>query len=165
MSLHFEFTLTLDLKPETPQQVIDTLAYMTRSEEYEFSDPPSHPWFESDDEWRETLQADPEATHLPGNQWTVFRQAYRYTQHGVDQYRWTLSFRREMLDDEFYEDWWQLADWLARWSETQGFVGYYREEFNRSPTLIYFLDGQAAIVEVTAEPVPLSAGSDAGETE
>src|SRR5438067_9770120 len=118
---------------------------MTRSEEFDFDDPPSYPWFEAG-EWREILQTDPEATHMPGNQWAVFRRAYRFTQYGVDQYRWTLSFRCEMSDDPFYEDWWEFAHWLACWSDTQGFVGYYREEFERSPTLIYFLDGKVHIV-------------------
>jgi hypothetical protein len=47
MSVHYEFATACDLKPDTPQQIIDTLAYMARTHDYEFHNPPAHPLFQS----------------------------------------------------------------------------------------------------------------------
>jgi hypothetical protein len=67
----------------------------------------------------------------------------RYSQHGRDHYRRTLSFRRLLHDDtEFNELWWYFLYWIAPFVETVGFVGYYRETFSLHPVTIYLKGGQ-----------------------
>jgi hypothetical protein len=53
-----------------------------------------------------------------------------------------------MLDDTFYEDWWSLASWLAPFSATEGFVGFYREEYGAKPTLLHFRAGQLEVEDL-----------------
>ena len=151
MSLHFDFAIACDLKPDTPQQVIKTLAYMTRTEDYPFDSPPDHPFFEGD-EWRETLRTEPDGTYCPGDLGRSFRRAYRYDRLGVHHYRYTLSFRCYMKDDEFYDMAWPLIDWLAQHSETEGYVGYIRETLDWQPTLLYFKHGTFYIHKVSETP-------------
>ena len=157
MSLHFDFALACDLKPNTSQQIVDTLAYMTRSSDYRFDDPPKHPYFSDDpyDSWRTMLQITPKDTHLAGEVGAILRRVHRYPYAATDQYRYTFSFRRFMLDDEFYQVWWNFSQWLAPYSETQGFVGYYREELALQPTLLYFRSGEVYLHEVTQPPYSL----------
>ncbi len=157
MSLHFDLAIACDLKPDTPQQVINTLQYMTRTEDYDFHDPPAHEFFtRPGPDWRLILQI-PHGTMpygFPGVAGSSFRRVYHHTQFGVDVYRHTLSFRREMLDDSFY-DWWPFAEWLALYSESSGCVGYYRATYDWQPTLIYFRDGRVYTCEVTQRPVEI----------
>jgi len=154
MSLHFDFAIACDLKPDTPQQILDTLSYMTRAEEYAFSSPPNHPFFEGDS-WRDILRAKSEQTYLPGDLIGSFRKAHRY-EVGSEKLHWyTICFRCYLIDDVFYEMWWLLAEWLLLHSETEGYVGYYREEYSSHPTLIYFKDNAVCIHEMTGTPVPI----------
>lgn len=157
MSLHFDFALACYLKPDTPQEVLDTLQYMTRSEDYEFGDPPDHPFFKGE-YWSNMLQIRTGTAHFPGEFGSIFRRTYRYTQADADVYRYTLSFRCHMLEEEFHEKWWAFAQWIAPYSETVGCVGYYREEFDWQPTLIYFRDGKVYVCEVTQTPLDIQDG-------
>jgi len=154
MSLHFDFAIACDLKPDTPQQILDTLSYMTRVEEYAFSSPPSHPFFEGDS-WRDILLAKSEQTYLPGDLISSFRKAYRYEIGNEKHYRYNICFRCFLTDDAFYGTWLLLAEWLLLHSETDGYVGYYREEFSFHPTLIYFHGDAVCIYEMTGTPTPV----------
>jgi hypothetical protein len=154
MSLHFDLTIALDLKPDTPERVIDTLAYMTRVEDYTFDNPPQHEFFE-DNYWRKMLRAAPEDTYVPGRLYHSFHKAYRFHQGGESHYRYTLGFRCYLLDDVFYEACWRLLEWPSPHSETEGYVGYFREELALHPTLIYFKHGSVYIVDAKAVPEPI----------
>jgi hypothetical protein len=153
MSLYFDGFFACDLKPDTPQHIIDTLRYLTRTEDYAFEPLSDHDFFDGDD-WRAFLQPDDDWACAPGLVWSDFRQAYRYTQYGEDVYRATISFRRTMHDDvEFYILWFAFLDWIAPYSETVGFVGYYRESFSLHPTLVYFNHGNIYKVDITEMPI------------
>ena len=153
MSMYFDGAIACDLKPDTPQQVLDVLQYMTRKEDYAFDSVPSHSFFTTNEEWRDFLQIDQEWTCAPGLVGSDFRKTFRYTKNSEDVYRWTLSFRRTMHDDyEFPDFWWEFLFWIAPYSESTGFVGYYREEFELNPTLIYFQSGKVFTSEVTQSP-------------
>lgn len=67
MSFHFEFALACDLKPDTPRHVLDTLQYMTRSDEYEYpyEKAPDHLFFEGHD-WTDMLQHHGTEPRFPG---------------------------------------------------------------------------------------------------
>ena len=148
MSLYFDGAIFCDLRIDAPQQVIDTLHYMTRTEDYVFDSPPQHEFFNSEG-WQSFLQIHPNYSCAPGLVYSEFRKAYRYTQNKVDVSYYTLSFRRCMHDDvEFYILWWAFLDWLARYTNTEGFGGYYREEFTLHPPLIYFKEGKVYKLEV-----------------
>jgi hypothetical protein len=72
----------------------------------------------------------------------------------VDVYYYTLSFRRCMHDDvEFDILLWAFLNWLAPYSDTEGFVGYYREMYTLHPTLIYFQKGKVYKLEVDRKPI------------
>ncbi len=109
MSLHYEFALACFLVPNTPEQVLNTLRYMTRSEEYEFDNPPEHRLFKGDD-WRTLLQLPLPEGLYPGNLHSTFRQVYV---HAVGGYRYTLGFRTWVHEDGFNESWWLFLPWLA----------------------------------------------------
>lgn len=67
-----------------------------------------------------------------------FDSHYRYTKDGTDIVKWTLHIRQVLNDDLFYEEGYPLIAWLATITETEGFVGYLKEELEQMPTLIYF---------------------------
>jgi len=47
VSDHYDFRLACDLRADVPHHVLDTLRYMTREAECDFSAPPDHPVFEA----------------------------------------------------------------------------------------------------------------------
>jgi hypothetical protein len=140
MSEVIEFMLAIDLRPDTPQQVIDTLKYMTRKEDYEFNNPPDLYFFKQDENskrpiWRHILQVKHEPlTHHPGEGGSAFHKAYRYSQYGKDVLKDTLSFRVALHDDLVAAGVYDFISWLAIYSETQGFVGYCQTQGNRMNT-------------------------------
>jgi hypothetical protein len=82
VSLHFEIAVACDLRPDTSPQVVDTLRYMLRVEEYPFDDPPDHPWFEGAG-WRSFLRCGrcsdpPEWVACAGEVGGVLRRAVRH---------------------------------------------------------------------------------------
>jgi hypothetical protein len=152
MSLWFEGYLAFDLVPGCPTEVIDTLAYLARAEEYEFEPPFSHDFF-STEGWRTFLQVKTEPSSLPGMYWSDFRRILRYSSRGEDHYRDTLCFRRLMHDDvEFYMLWWYFLYWIAPYVETVGFVGFYRETFSLHPKPIYLKDGKVYKSDISEDP-------------
>jgi hypothetical protein len=154
MSMHFDVAVAFDLKPTTPQQVLDTICFLVRTQDSSFSSPPEDPFFAMDG-WQNVFQAKPEATYCPGDLYKTFRSAYRFTRQNVKHYRHTLSFRCYVLDDEFYHLFYPLLQWLALQSETAGFVGYYRERLEWWPTLIFFKDGEVYFHEAKESPEPM----------
>jgi hypothetical protein len=95
---------------------------------------------------------------LPGEVGAVFREAYRWTDRKVEESRYTFSFRCYMLDDEFDEIWWRFCQWIAPYSESTGCIGYYREQQDWQPTLIYFIEGKVHICEVDLTPREIGSG-------
>jgi len=107
------------------------------------------------DGWQNIFQSKPEATHCPGDLYKTFRSAHRFTRQNVKHFRHTLGFRCYMLDDQFYDLFYPLVSWLAPQSETKGFVGYYREELEWCPTLIFFKGGEVYFHEAKEAPRPM----------
>lgn len=52
-----------------------------------------------------------------------------------------------LSDDVFYEEGYPLIAWLALQSDTNGFVGYIKEEFEATPRLLYFDSAEVIIKE------------------
>src|SRR5258708_27216939 len=155
MSLYFDGAFACYLKPDVPQQVLDTLQYMTRTENYAFDKPPGHKFFQNDD-WRNFLKISQEWTCAPGFVGSDFRKTHQYTtEDGNDVYWYSLSFRRTMHDDvEFYVLWWDFLNWIAPYSLTSGYVGYCREQYTINPTLIYFKRGRGIVYLYDVQGIP-----------
>jgi hypothetical protein len=154
MSDHFDFRTACDLRSDTPQQVVATLRYMTRADNYDFNDPPDHPFFERDEsyggevyeQWRHILQC--REGYTPGTFGSSLHRAYRgYRSDGQQIILWTLDAHCYVLDDEL-GDYLTFCAWLASYSETQGFVGYLRNESTDSLLLLYFQAGELNVHEV-----------------
>jgi hypothetical protein len=64
-----------------------------------------------------------------------------------------------MLDDEFYELFYPLIEWLALHSESKGFVGYYREELEWWPTLMFFKSGEVYFHKAKEPPEAMRKGA------
>lgn len=155
MSQTFDLSLACDIKPDTPQQVLDTLRYMIRKEDYKFDDPPNHPFFRIHNYWKSWFTYS--ISLFPGEYGAVLRNAPVYAGHPDENGNWpmtriTFSVRVGVHDDVFYDTTYFFLDWLAEHSETQGFVGYYQGNYADHPTLIYFKDGKAWIMRVQGEP-------------
>ncbi len=155
MSVYYDFALACDLESHTPQQVVDTLSYMTRIDDYEFNDPPDEDLFKGET-WKYMLQGT--VTGFPGKAGSRFRYVFRYQQGDEDVFQHTLSFRSYVLDDSFYE-YLLLAQWLAPYSLTRGYVGFFRTEYDDHPTLLYFKAGKLYTAEVIDTPKDIETGS------
>ncbi len=153
MSLYFDGFFACDLKPGVPQNVIDVLKYMTRKEDYEFSSVPNHKFFETDG-WRDFLRITAESQQYavaPGLVFSDLQLHEHYSQENRQNVLgYTLSFRRTMHDDvECYVHWHDFLAWIVQYSDTDGFIGYLREQYSFIPQLFYFKKGQVFIAKDT----------------
>jgi hypothetical protein len=141
MSTCYEFALECELRRDVSPEVVDTLRYMTRSQEYRFSNPQiPYPLFQDSAtsyQWKTILANFPREgeQNLPGEFGSIFADS-------------KLIIRHLSRDDEFYPICWFLLPWLASISVTSGFIGYYRGDFDEYPTLIQFEQGRANVYEL-----------------
>jgi len=152
--------LAFDLKPNTPPDVTALLQYLTRTEDYAFvaaPPPPIADWWESNDlGWHQLLQDRGALGYGAGSVISLFAVVPPWRQMtAATQY--TVTIRNGTIDDEFDQLWRPMFRWLAQYSATEGWVGYYREAGSHDPTLLYFEQGR---VEVRVVPGLHSAGSD-----
>ena len=155
MSVHYDFGLACDIKPTAPQQIIDTLKYMARTEDYEFSNPPRDDLFEGET-WREMLRSG--CSYFAGETGAVLRNTLRYIKEKKEASKYTFSFRNCILDDEMGE-YVVFVEWLTQYSENTGLVGYFRSVYSDHPTLLYFRDGRVYISEIIGTPKDIRNGS------
>jgi hypothetical protein len=163
MSLHYEFMLAFDLKPGTPPEIIALLQYLTRTEDYAYDGPPPQPviGYSDDDNdpwWRQMLQGRGALWYGAGSAISVFADTSSWRR---DHAQYTLTIRSDALDDDFYQIWFRMFVWLAQYSATEGWVGYYREEADQQPTLIYFRQGQVYYYDIP-DTVPMQPMSEGG---
>ena len=45
MSMHFDIAVAFDLKASTPQEVLDTISYLVRTQDYPLPSPPEDDFF------------------------------------------------------------------------------------------------------------------------
>ena len=162
MGLYYEIWVSCFLKSNMPEQAVETLKYMTRDEDYEFDSPPNHWFFEmADADWKNILRNcrddGDDYWSFPGPGYLIFRKEPRYGQGDrlVEAYVFNLRCfgKGSHLGILYIRH--GFLPWLAQYSESDTFVGYWREEFTRDPTLIYFLDGKAYSREVGASEMQL----------
>lgn len=149
MTINFELMLACDLRPVTPDQVIDTLKYLCRKEDYKFESLPNHPFFESDDEvleaqrWRYIFDR---GSYLGDFGGVSFTELYHHKSRRESFYTLTIRCVEQTLLD-FIQLHFKFLEWLAPYVNTdytnQEFIGYIRADNvdNTDPILIYFKDG------------------------
>lgn len=127
MDKYFELVLACRIRKTVSNEIMETLTYMTRFEDYEFDTDIDNLLFSDETCWRSIFRNAPRRgeEHLPG----VF---------GVIFSNFDLSVRQCTNEDEFWNTWIYLGDWLASICEPTGFVGYYKNLIEWEPTLIYF---------------------------
>jgi hypothetical protein len=158
MGQDFEVSLSCNLSADTPQHVLDTLRYMMRTEEYEFDSPPAHPFFRIsihgfDGEWRKILRGPSiEPTpYLPGCFGCRLGRTYpSYSGPDLRDELVAHALSLRVCNDDYMLDVYKsFLQWLAEYSEIDGFVGYYRLDNDDFPTLLFFSQGR--VLEFHAE--------------
>jgi hypothetical protein len=121
MSSTYKLNIDLRFKKDTPHEVIDFLVNGHLYEgQIEFR------WIHPEDSY--------EAKNI-----MLVKNQYQYTQNEIDEYRYELSARLYFKDDEMNLIF-RFSSYLAQYTETNGFVGYYicADSPNNQPTLMYF---------------------------
>ena len=135
MGMYTEMVMAIQLKAETPKDVIETLRYMMGETE-RLEATPDHKLFDAE-EWRRML--------MPGNYY--FDGEVRSTVTYDDPFRKPRLTIRCNAKNGFNELGYFL-DWIAPYSDTDGFVGYTMYEGDYKPILIYFRDGKVDQMEI-----------------
>jgi hypothetical protein len=122
MGTVFEMALILNLQPELESDDIETLIYMTRSQDYNFQSSLNDSFFTEcpegfDQEWRIII-----ANNHPRTGEAGFSQIHRSVFCNNQ-----LCFRILIDDDTYYNTWWAFSDWLFLISSNEGLVGYLRD--------------------------------------
>ena len=160
MSLQFEFQLAFNFVEDLPTAVVQTLEFLTGQR----TDPPAewpdpeNAFIQSDAARAPLLSALTQGEPNCGDNICSFRRVFRYCWADHDVYQYTFHFRCLWHDDDFYHTWWVLVPWLAKYSDADGYVGFYKEQFTKHPTLIYFQKGDVYFREVLEPPVPFVDG-------
>ena len=139
MSLHFQIDIAFDVRDNVSDDLINGLRNLFHNrpltEKQKEHIPNIFKYFSA----IETTNA------FYGRSVLYFDSHYRYTKDGIDIYKWTLHLRQIIGDDLFYEEGYPLIAWFATITETEGFVGYLKEELGQIPTLIYFHNQVATV--------------------
>lgn len=148
MSLHYEWTLSLRLRPDVPEAFIGELRYHLGLDD--------HVPAEATLDYPEPALATGGSDELAGGSIaSLVRQ-----QHGSQSVTWGLLARTFVLDDAMYELIQIVPQWLAPWSLTQGWVGFAREELGLDPWLnFYIANGHAYAATPGQQPQALEAGA------
>lgn len=162
MSSRFEFQLAFNFVEELPTAAVEAMEFLTGQR----PDPPTE-WPDPDNDFVASHDATfPLLAVLAhdepncGDGICSFRRVLRWQTFGGDEdhYQYTLHFRCLWLDDDFYHTWWRLVPWLAKYSDANGCVGYYKERDESHPTLIYFRQGKVFFRKVTESPTSIIDG-------
>ena len=135
--MHYEWTLSLRLRPDTPDPFLAELRYHLGLAEQL----PQEPVLGID--WPCLIPEQDD--HLPGG---PVRSLAMQRPHLNRPGSFGLFVRTFVLDDAMYELIQVVPSWLARWSLTQGWIGHAREELSLHPWLNFFVqDGHAYAAE------------------
>lgn len=149
MSLHYEWTLSLRLRPDTPEPFLDEMRFHLGMTDRR----PTSPSLEFD--WP-CLLPDQDAA-LPGGAVRALVHQQPYLDHPGSL---GLFVRTFVLDDGMYELMQSVPAWLAPWSLTQGWIGHAREELALRPWLDFYIqDGHAYAAESGKKIRPLDDGA------
>src|SRR5215475_970425 len=139
MGMYTELVLACKLKRDVPQEVLNLLRFLCggveRPPRPADEDLPEHPLFQSE-RWEGVLNAG--SFYFPGEPYSNLRvpsdSAYLTVRSNLKNYGSEIEY---------------FVQWVASYTESEGFVGYYRYEESPRPTLIFFHHGKARIETVS----------------
>ena len=149
MSLHYEWIMSLRLLPSAPASFVEELRW--------------HLGLQMQDQPRERSLAlsEPALTPSgddspPGGEAVSLREERPYLNRPPVL---GLFVRLLVLDDVMYDLAQLVPPWLARWSMTQGWIGFAREEMSLVPWMVFYAqDGYAYAGQAGSTPEPLHQG-------
>ena len=127
MSLHYERTLSLRLRPDSPGGFLDELRFYLGLTDQAPRSPTldlAHAELTTGDE--DVLAGGPIVRLVPQQE------------PGIGPPGWGLFVRTFVLDDAMYDLIQVVPSWLARWSLTEGWIGFAREELNLNIWLSFY---------------------------
>lgn len=129
MGMYIELVMAIELneKGKADKDVVDILKYMVGDAD-NVKTLPNHELFRTK-RWRYMLRMS--SYYFEGSQHTELKY-----DNILNSYYLTVRCNLKNYDDEIAK----FVDWIKPYSETKGFVGYYRYECCKNPTLIYFDD-------------------------
>lgn len=151
MSLHYEWTMSLRLRRDVPEEFLAELRFhlgladrLPAAPELPYPDP---------------VFALARDDALPGGGVTALRFQRPYPDRPG---WWGLHVRTFTLDDSMYDFLLHVPPWLARQSATHGWIGFAREELDINPWLHFYASGGYAYAAGPGEePRPLDGSAPA----
>ena len=146
MSLHYELTLSLRLRPDVPESFLEELGYHLGLSPVA----PPAPTLDWDGP---ALAHGGDGGELAGGPVvSMIRQQPYLNRPAV----WGVFARTFVLDDVMWELVQVVPSWLASWSLTEGWIGFAREEMGLAPWLDLFASqGHAYVAPPGEGPSPL----------
>jgi hypothetical protein len=146
MSLHYELTLSLRLRPDVPEAFLEELRYHLGLSPLA----PQAPTLDWDGP---ALSYGSDEGELAGGPVaSMIRQQPYLNRPAV----WGVFARTFVLDDVMWELVQVVLPWLAGWSLTEGWIGFAREELGLTPWLDLFASqGHAYVAPPGEGPSPL----------
>jgi hypothetical protein len=123
MGMYTELVCAFELKENTPNQIINTLEYMTGQLD-EIENIPSHELFKCE-RWRFMLQSD--SYYFDGDTHSTIRKDL------FGSWYVTIRCNLKNYDNEIEK----FIDWIKPYSCSTGFIGYKRCEKAEEPDLIF----------------------------
>ena len=149
MSLHYEWTLSLRLRPDTPDVFVKELRYHLGLSDLVPQDPTL-------DVEGAALAPSSDGDGLAGGPSTSL--VLQQPTSGPPS--WGVFARILVLDDAMYDLVQVVPPWLAKWSLTAGWIGFAREEMGLNPWLTFYaVGGHAYAASPGEEPQPLADGA------
>ncbi|HLW00888.1 MAG TPA: hypothetical protein VKT82_19670 [Ktedonobacterales bacterium] len=137
MGMYTELVLACEIKRDVPEEVLSLLRFLCggleRPPRPADEDLPAHPLFHTS-RWESVLNAG--SFYFPGAPYSRL-----ITSEATGQARLTVRSNLKNYGSEIE----YFVQWLAPYSTSEGFVGYYRYEEAARPTLIFFHNGRARI--------------------
>ena len=141
MSVHYDLFFAFDLKSNLPNEIINALGYVTGITTLS-SNLPQDSQF-NDGVWKGLLKitSKPDMLRFPGHSVSIQSLAYRYglseAKQGTVNLQ-TFTFRHEIKDD-FMHEYLLFLSWVAPYSETVGYIGYFLSDLDyHYPVLLFF---------------------------
>jgi hypothetical protein len=129
MGMYTELVMAIELKNDTPHDVLSIVNYMCEGDEEIINDVeiPDHALFKTS-RWDFMLRSD--SYYFDGTTNSFLNVDYLYP----DKPSYYLNIRCNLknYDDEIEK----FIDWITLYSDTKGFIGYKRYETEEEPTLI-----------------------------
>jgi hypothetical protein len=146
MSAYFDLVINCDLRENAPLACIEFVSWLCDANSNLASQPKSDCFDQNEKELANVWNFPFLAPQLEEETISNFQSRYRYTMPEStgerDVRKYSLHFfERNILDDTFFDCHLSFLYWIAGICEN-GFIGYYKEEFDAEPTLMYVKEGK-----------------------